>query len=138
MSKKKSHEAHVHNGEHAHKNAVVHKSETAKPKVVRTNKVVISEHKPKYKILGDAPQENCFILCNGRPVKNVQELADALGELGDYAFNHHVTPDKNDFATWVRNIFQDEELASQLANSNELHNTRIIMYKHLVNKLKDN
>jgi hypothetical protein len=118
MAKKKSHESHEH--------APVKKDKVSKAKV-----------KPKHKILGDAPQEYCFILCNGKPVKNVQELADALGELGEDVFKHHVTPDKNDFATWINDVFKDEELAKELADTKDQQHTRIVMYKHLVNKLKD-
>jgi hypothetical protein len=87
-------------------------------------------------VLGDAPQENVFILCNGRPVKNVRELADALGEIGEDVFRHHVNPEKNDFATWVKDIFRDEELAQQLAGTKDQQHTRIVMYRHLVDKLK--
>jgi hypothetical protein len=131
MPKKKGHKTHEHENVH------VKKEEPPKQKKVGVNAAVKKTNLPKHKILGDAPQENCFILCNGKPVKNVHELADALGELGDYVFNHHVTPEKNDFANWVRDIFQDEELANQLATTNNLHDTRIIMYRHIISKLQN-
>jgi hypothetical protein len=83
----------------------------------------------------DAPVEQYFILCNGQPVKNVKELADALENIRDDVFTHHVTPDRNDFATWVHDVFKDVELAEELAGVKDKGNTRIVLYKHIVRKL---
>jgi hypothetical protein len=88
------------------------------------------------KIVKDAPAEHYFILANGQPIKNVKELADALEHLADDVFNHHVTHDKNDFANWIQHIFEDTELAKELAGTKDKHHTRIVLYKHIVRKLK--
>jgi hypothetical protein len=96
----------------------------------------LKEKKPikkKSPILEDAPQEHYFILCNGQPVKNVKELADALERLEDDVFNHHVTFDRNDFATWIKDIFKDTKLAEDLAAVKDKNNMRIVLYKHLLN-----
>lgn len=86
----------------------------------------------KKAILKDAPEEHCFIFCNGQKVKNVKELADALEVLSDDIFNHHVTFDRNDFSNWINDIFRDEELALSLAGVKDKKDTRIVMYKHLI------
>lgn len=88
------------------------------------------------KIVKDAPAEHYFILANGQPVKNVKELADTLEHIADDVFNHHVTPDKNDFANWIHHIFEETELAQELAGTKNKHHTRIVLYKHIVRKLK--
>ncbi|MGV8168576.1 MAG: hypothetical protein ACP5N3_00805 [Candidatus Nanoarchaeia archaeon] len=119
MSKKKSH-AHK---EHQIKEVKEKKAKVSAPK--KTNQG----------ILADAPQEHYFILCNGQPVKNVRALADALETLEDDVFNHHVTFDRNDFATWIKDIFKDAELADELAGVKDKGNTRIVLYKHIVDNL---
>jgi hypothetical protein len=98
-------------------------NEEAPEKEVRTSEV--------QGIRKDAPATNYFVLCNGQPVKNVKELADALDELEDHVFNHHVQPDHNDFATWVKDIFQDVELAQKLADVKDRKHMQLVLYKHM-------
>jgi hypothetical protein len=83
----------------------------------------------------DAPETSCFILCNGKPVKNIKELADIMEEIEDQVFNHHVTSDKNDFATWVKDIFKDIELAEKLAGVKDKKHMQLVVYKHIAHKL---
>ena len=83
----------------------------------------------------DAPENSYFILCNGKPVKNIKELADIMEEIEDEIFNHHVTPDKNDFATWVKDIFKDIELAEKLAGIKDKKHMQLVVYKHIAHKL---
>ena len=91
------------------------------------------ETKPE--IRRNAPDSNCFVLCNGKPVKNVKELADIMEDLEDHIFNHHVRPDHNDFATWVKDIFKDVELAQKLADAKDKKHMQLVIYKHITNKL---
>ncbi|MGV8161768.1 MAG: DUF5752 family protein [Candidatus Nanoarchaeia archaeon] len=100
----------------------------------KSRRVVVK--KSKAKVFSDAPTEHYFVFCNGKPVKNVKELADALETLEDDVFNHHVTFDRNDFATWIKDIFKDAELANKLADVKDKGNTRIILYKHIVDNLE--
>jgi hypothetical protein len=83
----------------------------------------------------DAPATNYFVLCNGQPVKNIRELADVMDELEDHVFNHHVRPDHNDFATWVKDIFQDVELAQKLAEAKDKKHMQLVIYKHITHNL---
>jgi hypothetical protein len=83
----------------------------------------------------DAPAANYFVLCNGQPVKNVKELADALENLEDHVFSHHVRPDHNDFAIWVKDIFQDAELAQKIADAKDKNHMQLVLYKHITHKL---
>jgi len=83
----------------------------------------------------DAPDASYFVLCNGKPVKNIKELADVMEELEEEVFNHHVTPDKNDFATWIKDIFKDIELAEKLAGVKDKKHMQLVLYKHITHKL---
>ncbi|MBI2657669.1 hypothetical protein HYX08_03165 [Candidatus Woesearchaeota archaeon] len=67
--------------------------------------------------LCDVSPEQCFWVNNGPILKNLDELASALPEMGDDTFHHHVNKEKNDFSSWVRNILGDVKLANDLLSS---------------------
>jgi len=67
------------------------------------------------RILADASPEQCFWVNNGPIIRNLSEMADALGPMKDEIFSHHVNKEKNDFGNWVRDVLKDEELANDIA-----------------------
>jgi len=113
------------------------KSEKSKSEVLtkKTAKSIGKKTVSKTKKLQDAPIEQYFILCNGQPIKNVKELADIIEDLRDEVFNHHVNMDKNDFAKWISDVFNEIDLAEQLADVKDKKNMQLILYKHIVHKL---
>ena len=86
-------------------------------------------------LASDASVDHYFVLCNGQPLKNVLELADLAEDLRDEVFFFHVTPDRNDFATWISDIYGDAELAQELANVKDKTRTKIVLYRHIIKKL---
>jgi hypothetical protein len=64
--------------------------------------------------LADVPQEYVFWCCDGRILKNLRELCDALAVMSDDTFAYHVNAAKNDFYNWVRDVIKDETLAADL------------------------
>jgi len=135
----KSKDAKKKTGSKKKKNAVVtpkvavKKTSSKKTKVKKKKSNATSTQREK--IIKDAPVEQYFILCNGEPIKNVEELADVMEDLRDEVFNFHVTPDKNDFATWIHDVFKDIELAEELANIKHKEPMRLVLYKHIVKKI---
>ncbi len=76
------------------------------------------EHSAKVQeMFRDIPKEHAFWLKSGESLKNLQELYDALHDMDDIIYFHHVNPEKNDFADWVRHMFKDDKLASALSAS---------------------
>ncbi|MBI2653062.1 hypothetical protein HYX00_06355 [Candidatus Woesearchaeota archaeon] len=67
--------------------------------------------------LCNAAPEQCFWVNNGPILKNLDELANALPEISDEAFHHHVNSEKNDFGKWVSEVIGDQKLANDLLNS---------------------
>ena len=61
--------------------------------------------------------EEYFRLSNGRILKNLYELMNALESMDDDSFIFHVNEQRNDFSSWIRDIFKDEELAKLISNS---------------------
>ncbi len=76
------------------------KKKPAKPKTKRQVYV-----KVKTKLLGEAPQEYEFYLNDGRRLGSVFELVDALETMSDEIFREHVTEAKNDFSSWIKDVF---------------------------------
>jgi hypothetical protein len=64
----------------------------------------------------DAPAERVFWL-NGQSIKNLEELHSKLIEMDIDTYRSFVNSDKNDFATWIKEILKDEELSSMLKSS---------------------
>ena len=77
--------------------------------------MVTKEEAKRY--LCNAAPEQCFWVNNGPILKNMEELADALPEMGDETFHHHVNDEKNDFSSWVKDIIGDKNLANDLLSS---------------------
>jgi len=69
------------------------------------------------RLLKDSPHEKAFKLHMGIDIRNLRELAEALDIMADDAFKHHVNESKNDFASWIRHVVGDEELAKSVEKS---------------------
>ena len=68
--------------------------------------------------LAHAVGEQCFWTTDGRVISNLIELQQALGDMADEVFVHHVTKEKNDFADWIENVLGDVELAKNFRTAN--------------------
>jgi len=55
-----------------------------------------------------------FKLSNGRIIKNLEELPEALNKIDKIVFKEHVTPYKNDFAKWVYDVYRLDYLCGIL------------------------
>ncbi len=72
----------------------------------------------KYKdinIAQEAPSaEHNFYLNNGKKVKNIAELMESLKHMDQDLFSFHVNEQHNDFASWIRDVFGEKELARRI------------------------
>lgn len=78
--------------------------------------------------------EDYLELTNGLVVKNLQELIDALKKMNNDNFALHVTKNRNDFAEWILEAYNDERLTQKLLGTKEKNKT----IKILENVLKEN
>jgi len=89
----------------------------------------------KKKILGEAPEEHHFVVADGRKLKNVLELADALETMSEEIFRHHANELKNDFAAWVKDVFYDHSLAEDISRAKNRLETQIAVLRRIVKEL---
>lgn len=73
--------------------------------------------------LCDVAPEQCFWVNNGSILKNIEELANALPDMAEEVFRHHVNSDKNDFSNWVKDVIGDQKLANDLLSSKNRDST---------------
>ena len=89
----------------------------------------------KKKLLGEAPVEHHFVVADGRKLKNVIELADALETMSEEIFRHHANEFKNDFSSWVKDVFYDHSLAEDIGRAKNRLETQITILRRLVKEL---
>ena len=63
------------------------------------------------------PSDKTFILNNGHVLNSIQELLYYLPHMSDDLFEHHVNGSRNDFSSWIKFVFQAENLADALMDA---------------------
>ena len=87
------------------------------------------------KILGEAPVEHHFVVADGKKLKNIIELADALETMSEEIFRHHANEFKNDFSAWVKDVFYDHSLAEDISRARNRLETQIVVLRRLIKEL---
>ena len=115
------------------------KSSRAKKKVTKSRKKAVKKPKVEVtvsrKVLGEAPEEYHFVLQNGKKLKSVQELTESLETMSEDVFKHHVNEFRNDFATWINDIFEEKDLAGEIRNARNRIETRIKLLQRMVDEV---
>ncbi|MBI2663838.1 hypothetical protein HYX10_00665 [Candidatus Woesearchaeota archaeon] len=102
----------------------------------RKNEEPVSKNITELAILRfmEAPSGKQFVLNDGRLLKNIKELADALEHMSDDVFKHHVAPGKNDFSIWVSEVLQENDLADDLTAVDNQLKAQLAVLKHIAKK----
>ena len=87
------------------------------------------------KVLGEATYEQHFVVADGRRLKNIIELADALETMSEEIFSHHVNEFKNDFSSWVKDVFGEHNLAENLKSAASKADAQLAVAKSLLKEL---
>lgn len=71
--------------------------------------------------MGPQNEQEYFRLADGRELKSLHDLFEALKTMDDNLFFHHVRGKDNDFAFWIRDVFKQRYLARavQLAKNKD-------------------
>ena len=66
----------------------------------------------------EAPStQHYFYLNNGKKLKNIAELMESLKHMDQDLFSFHVNEQHNDFASWIRDVFGEKELARRISHA---------------------
>jgi hypothetical protein len=82
-----------------------------------------------------APEHQTFYIVDGRSLADLRELAEALDEMAEHVFHHHVNHDRHDFANWVHEVLHEHALAEELRETErhpQAHQHRIL--RHIVRR----
>lgn len=100
-----------------------------------TVKKAASKRAPaKKKVFIEVPEDKFFVLISGEKIKHYVDLADRLEDLEQHVISHHITPFRHDFANWIKDVFEEHDLADELAKINDPEKIRNIIYKHIIKK----
>jgi hypothetical protein len=88
------------------------------------------------KATGEAPEKYHFVLHDGRHLRSLYELVDELETMTEDTFKHHVNDMRNDFSTWVKDVFTEEHLANEISRIQDRISMQRAVLKHLVRELR--
>ncbi|HSI20989.1 MAG TPA: hypothetical protein VLA04_04825 [Verrucomicrobiae bacterium] len=80
------------------------------------------------------PEGKSFQLVSGQELKSLDDLSEAINLIDPETFMHHVNAEKNDFASWVQHVF-DEQLLSEYLRR---YPTPLRMMVHIEKFLRNN
>lgn len=106
---------------------------TPKSKVVKKTASKKTSGKKKLVVAAGA---HCFWVKDGKVLKDLVDLETALKKMTAEVFAHHVTKDKNDFATWVEVVLKDKACATDLKKAKKANTAKTAVTKHLKNYSK--
>ena len=99
-----------------------------------TSKKAAAKRVRKKEVFKKIPDENFFVLADGRRVENFITLAHLLEDLEEDIIRHHVSDLHNDFANWIHDVFSEDDLAKKIKTVNNPEKIRLIIYKHIIDK----
>jgi hypothetical protein len=59
-------------------------------------------------------QDQYFYACDGSILKNFTDLRNFSHRMSESTFRHHVTSDRNDFASWTEHVLCKPDIAKDL------------------------
>ena len=65
-------------------------------------------------------EDKAFVLSNNKRLRSIKDLLDYLPTMPEDVFNHHTKEGRNDFANWIKGVFEDKELAKLVAKSEDI------------------
>ena len=84
--------------------------------------------------ISNIPSEKFFYACDGSVIKHLGELPAALRNMSPEAFAFHVNDEKNDFHSWVSNVFDHSRLARSIKISKSKLSTFTVKLRSVISK----
>ena len=113
----------------AKKRAKAHKKHAAVKAVKPHSRIEVVFRRKEF---GKAPVEKHFVLHDGRKLESLFQLVDELETMSEDAFRNYATEWRNDFANWVRDVFEMPSLADEIQRVRSRVETQRAIMKHLL------
>ncbi len=84
----------------------------------------------------EAEGQECFYAANGKCISSVKDLSEALEQMDDHTFYHHVNESRNDFASWAEGVLKDSSLSSSLKEAKDRKSAQIAVLKRMIGLMK--
>ena len=104
-----------------------------KPAVKTTDRKTTKKTAPTLIV---AKGEYCFWTKDGQILKDLRDLEAAFKKMSPDVYSHHVTKDKNDFASWVESVLKDKNCSLDLRKAKKANTAKTVVTKHLKNYAK--
>ena len=69
---------------------------------------------PAKRLLASASEDKAFFVHGGGALRNLNDLRNALQTMSKEVFAYHVNKERNDFATWVDDVFSERDLSKRI------------------------
>ena len=80
--------------------------------------------------------EKSFYFHDGKVARSLKEMVDILGNADDDVFYYHVNDERNDFYNWIKDVFNESDLAEKILPAKNPKDFQIIILKEMVSKKK--
>lgn len=87
-------------------------------------------------LFGEAPEEKHFVVADGSKLKNVKDLLNALETMGDDVFSYHVNEAKNDFSSWLHDVFSFEHMATEIKHAKHRLEAQRLIMRNLIKEIE--
>ena len=88
-------------------------------------------------LLAKVHPDKTFKTRTGAELWGLQDLLDFLEIMDEETFKHHVSSHKNDFATWIKDIIGDGELAKRLRKTRDSLKTQELIAHRILELEKE-
>lgn len=85
-----------------------------------------------------AEHNKTFYLKGGKTVSSLKALARELKSMSQDIYVHHVNPDKNDFAVWIRHSMSNDQLAKKVEGHINKIEFELEVLRHLLFEMESN
>ena len=103
------------------------------------NKDKIEENKSeiisKKKLMTTVNEQHHFHVADGMKLENLMQLMEYLEKMNIETYKFHANESKNDFSSWIKDVFEEPELAENLKTASTKENAQLIIAKKLLKEL---
>ncbi len=73
-----------------------------------------------------------FHAIDGQTFRSILNLTNAIDTMSDDTYYFHVTDAKNDFYNWIKEVFQEKDLAAKILSAKTKDKSQIVLLKWIL------